>query len=265
MLVTTKRMLSNASKQGFAIPSANLVDFLTAKSYAEVAAQLQKPLILSMPSCHLEHFGLKEAAITAFLLSDIYDAQMALHLDACHDFEVIKEAIELGFTSVMLDASMDDFETNASRTKAVVDYAHQHGVTVEGKIGGHHRPITDPAEAREFTQITGVDSLRIHINQAQDINSDPALINFEQLKAIRNEVSIPLTMNANALSGYENLTKCAELGIAKVHIFSDFMRAGTQAAKTGDYSNYLEMKKAIATQIGRTLSNYYQVLLTETN
>lgn len=172
-LVTTKEMFENAYKGGYAIGAFNVNNMEIIQGITEAAMEENAPLILQVSAGarkyakHIYLVKLVEAAIADTNLP------IALHLDHGADFEICKACIDGGFTSVMIDGSHHSFEDNIALTKQVVEYAHAHGVTVEGELGQlagieddvnvAHHSYTDPAQVEEFVTKTGVDSLAIAI------------------------------------------------------------------------------------------------------
>ena len=172
-LVTTKEMFENAYKGGYAIGAFNVNNMEIIQGITEAAMEENAPLILQVSSGarkyakHIYLIKLVEAAIADTNLP------IALHLDHGADFEICKSCIDGGFSSVMIDGSHHSFLDNIALTKQVVEYAHAHGVTVEGELGqlaGIEDDVnvalhsyTDPAQVEEFVSKTGVDSLAIAI------------------------------------------------------------------------------------------------------
>ncbi|HEX5352098.1 MAG TPA: class II fructose-bisphosphate aldolase, partial [Trichococcus sp.] len=117
MLVTTKEMFDYAEKKNFAVPAANFFDLDSARTYVQTAEKLKKPLILAFAQSHSDRLSLEEAALIGKFLAEESTSPVALHLDHGQDEAFIKRAIELGFTSVMMDASEDSFEENVRRSK----------------------------------------------------------------------------------------------------------------------------------------------------
>ncbi|MFA0086371.1 ketose-bisphosphate aldolase [Vibrio sp. E150_011] len=277
MLVSTNKMLMDAREGGYAVPSTNFIDYEMAKTFVEIAEQKQMPLILSFAECHMDLLSLEEAANIATFLASKASVDIALHLDHGMNFDVIKKAIECGFTSVMVDASDEKFDRNVALTKQVVEYAHQHNVPVEAEIGHvgagenfedheHNDSVyTDVREAVSFADLTGADSLAISIGTAHGTYSGTPKISFERLKEIRGSVGIPLVLHGGSSTGDENLSTCASLGISKINIFTDFVIAAQNAANEEHYPDYLSMKRAINERVGETLSHYYSVYGTKTH
>ena len=200
---------------------------------------------------------------------------VVLHLDHGQDFDFIKRAISLGFSSVMIDASKDTLEENIRKTKEVVEYAHQHGVVVEAEIGhvGSNQSYedknetdsiyTEVADAKYFAEQTGVDSLAVSIGTAHGLYKGTPKLNFERLFDIYQAVDIPLVLHGGSSSGDANLTKCVDNGIRKINIFTDFLNAAYLEIKKDKASDYVEMKAEANTAMKVTLQRYFEVFKTK--
>ncbi|MBP9989460.1 MAG: class II fructose-1,6-bisphosphate aldolase [Ruminococcus sp.] len=174
-LVTTKKMFEDAYKGGYAIGAFNVNNMEIIQGIVEAGKKLNAPLILQVSkgarayANHTYLVKLVEAAVEESGLP------IALHLDHGPDFETCKSCIDGGFTSVMIDGSSLPYEENVAVTKKVVDYAHAHGVVVEGELGqlagiedevqvdAENASFTDPNQVYDFVTRTGVDSLAIAI------------------------------------------------------------------------------------------------------
>ena len=174
-LVSTKEMFEKAYKGGYAIGAFNVNNMEIVQGITEAAAELKSPLILQVSAGarkYAKHNFLVKLVEAALLECDL---PIALHLDHGDSFELCKSCIDGGFTSVMIDGSHHSFEDNIKLTKQVVEYAHAHGVTVEGELGrlagiedavnvsAEDASYTRPEEVEEFVSRTGVDSLAIAI------------------------------------------------------------------------------------------------------
>jgi len=174
-LVNTTEMFKKAYEGGYAIGAFNVNNMEIVQGIVDACQKLNSPVILQVSSSarkYARHAYLKAMVETAAQETGL---PIALHLDHGPDFETCKSCIDGGFTSVMIDGSHHDFETNIEVTKKVVDYAHQFGVTVEGELGqlagvedevsvdADKACYTDPAQVQEFVERTGVDSLAIAI------------------------------------------------------------------------------------------------------
>ena len=174
-LVSLRQLLDHAAENGYGIPAFNVNNLEQVQAIMAAASSVGAPVIMQASAGarkyakppYLKH--LVEAAL------EDHDLPIALHLDHGADFETCKDCIDGGFTSVMIDGSKHSFEDNIALTKKVVEYAHAHGVVVEGELGqlagieddvkvaAHEAHYTRPEEVEEFVSRTGVDSLAIAI------------------------------------------------------------------------------------------------------
>lgn len=177
-LVTTKEMFKKAYEGGYAIGAFNVDNIDIMQGVLSGAAKAKSPVIIAISSganSFMHPAYVRHAALAA---AEELDIPIALHLDHGKSVELCKQCVDNGFTSVMIDASAYDFETNIKMTKEVVDYAHAHGVVVESELGaiagieddvvvddkyGH---FTHPDDVVEFVTRTGIDSLAIAIGTA---------------------------------------------------------------------------------------------------
>ena len=174
-LVNTKEMFKKAYEGGYAIGAFNVNNMEIVQGIMQACKELNSPVILQVSG------GARKYAHHAYLYHLVQaaleeaDVPVALHLDHGNSFELCKDCIDGGFTSVMIDGSHLPYEENVALTKKVVDYAHAHGVTVEGELGqlagiedevnvsAENASYTDPDQVQDFVTRTGVDSLAIAI------------------------------------------------------------------------------------------------------
>lgn len=226
-LVTSKEMFAKALKQDYAIGAFNVNNMEIIQGIVEAAQAEKAPLILQVSA------GARKYAKPAYLLKLVEAAIMdtgvdvCLHLDHGEDFEICKKCVDDGFTSVMIDGSKHPFRENMKLTKEVVEYAHTHGVVVEAELGklagvednikvdARNATFTDPEEAAEFVDKTGVDSLAIAIGTshgAYKFKGDPYL-DFERLKEIHKLIpDTPLVLHGASTVLPEFVAKCNEYG-----------------------------------------------------
>ena len=172
-LVTTKEMFKKAYEGGYAIGAFNINNMEIIQAITEAAAEAKSPVILQVSAGARKYA--KHEYLLALANAAIKDSgvDLALHLDHGADFEICKACIDGGFTSVMIDGSHHAYEDNVALTRKVVEYAHAHGVVVEGELGvlagveddvvAEHSSYTRPEEVQDFVERTGVDSLAISI------------------------------------------------------------------------------------------------------
>ena len=172
-IVTTKEMFKKAYEGGYAVGAFNINNMEIIQAITEAAAEEKSPVILQVSAGARKYA--KHTYLMALAKAAVEDTgiDLALHLDHGADFEICKSCIDGGFSSVMIDGSHHSFEDNIALTKKVVEYAHAHGVVVEGELGvlagveddvvAEHSSYTKPEEVEEFVTKTGVDSLAISI------------------------------------------------------------------------------------------------------
>ena len=268
-LVTTKEMFEKAYKGGYAVGAFNVNNMEMIQAIVEAASECRSPVILQVSAgarkyanpVYLRH--LVQAAV------ETTDIPIAMHLDHGADFEICKDCIDVGFTSVMIDASSKPWEENIAITKKVVEYAHAHGVVVEaelGKLAGIEDDVhvaasdamfTSPDEVQEFTSRTGIDSLAIAIGTSHGAykfkpGQDPKL-RIDILEEIgRRLPGFPIVLHGassvpqeqvavvnefggsmpNAIGIPESeLRKAAKLAVCKINIDSDLRVAFTAAIR----------------------------------
>lgn len=275
MKVNSNKVLPVAQKIGFAIPATNFIDLDSARTFVKVAEERRLPLILAFAESHRQIISLEEAALIGNYFVDKATVPIVLHLDHGTNPEFIFKAIELGFSSVMIDASQKEFEDNIKITKEIVDYAHKHNVSVEAELG--HVGSEDLTEAYElsdsiYTQVndviefvdrTNVDSLAISIGTAHGVYKGEPKINFERLKEIKEIAKVPLVLHGGSSSGDDNLSRCAANGISKINIFTDFINGAFHKIEKDQPKNYLVLKELANLGMEEVLNHYYDVFGTQ--
>lgn len=226
-LITTKEMFKKALVNDYAVGAFNVNNMEIIQGIVDAASIENAPLILQVSA------GARKYAKPAYLLKLVEAAiedtglDIALHLDHGEDFDICKKCIDDGFTSVMIDGSKHPFEENIALTKQVVEYAHAHGVVVEAELGklagvednikvdARSATFTDPDEAVEFVERTGVDSLAIAIGTshgAYKFTGEPYL-DYERLKKIHNLLpDTPLVLHGASSVLKEFVDRCNEFG-----------------------------------------------------
>ena len=214
-LVTTKKMFENAYKGQYSIGAFNVDTFETFQAVIEAAKLEKSPVIIQITENVIKYIGPTYLMMMAKIAGAEEGVEIALHLDHGKTVDVCKYCVDLGFTSVMIDASAYDFETNIKMTKEVVDYAHAKGVVVESELGaitgieddstvedkyGH---FTHPDDVVEFVNRTGIDSLAIAIGTAHGAfkykpGEKPAL-RFDILEEIEERLpGFPLVLHGSS-------------------------------------------------------------------
>lgn len=277
-LINVKEAFYLADKYNYAIPAVNFINQEMLEAYIEAAEKTKKPLIIAFAEAHSEYISMEKAAHLGKFYAENTEAKIILHLDHGQSLESVKKAINLGFTSVMIDASEKEFIENVRLTKEVVDYAREKGIFVEAEIGhvGSGEVIgvecsvgsdgnvyTSVEEAVEFVKQTNVDSLAISIGTSHGTYIGEPKISIDRLKEIDEAIDIPLVLHGGSSSGDENLKKCATNGIRKINIYTDFLQAAYKAVVNTQASNYYEHKQEVKQAIIDTLVHYFDVFETK--
>ena len=244
MILSTREMLLKAQKEGYAVPAFNIHNLETLQVVAETAMEMRSPVIIAgTPSTIEDYAGPDYIKAMAEVASNKYNIPIAIHLDHFENVDAIKKDIDIGFRSCMIDASKYEFEKNIEIVKDVVDYAHKFDAVVEaelGKLGGREDDIevdakdamyTNPDDALEFVNRTGVDSLAIAIGTAHGLYKGEPKLDFERLKEIREKVNVPLVLHGASDVPDELVKKAISLGICKVNIATDLKVPFSDAVK----------------------------------
>ncbi len=274
-LVTTKKMFEDAYKGGYAVGAFNVNNMEIIQGIVQAGEKLNAPLILQVSA------GARKYANHAYLVKLVEAAvettglPIALHLDHGADFEICKSCIDGGFTSVMIDGSHHSYEDNVALTKKVVEYAHAHGVTVEGELGqlagieddvnvsAEDANFTRPEEVEDFVTRTGVDSLAIAIGTSHGAykfkpGQNPQL-RFDILEEVSKRLpNFPIVLHGassvvpefveqiNQFGGKmddaigipeEMLREAAKMAVCKINIDSDLRLAMTAAVRKHFHEN----------------------------
>jgi len=265
MLVTNKDLMVPARRNGYGIGAFNVNNLEVVLAVAEAATEEKSPVIVAVTPGAIKYGGLPYLSRIVRTAAELASVPVALHLDHGEDFETAFKCVGAGFTSVMIDGSSLKFEDNTALTKRVVEMAHPKGVSVEaelGRLAGVEEStveekdaiLTDPAVAKEFVDRTGVDTLAVAIGTshgAYKFKAEPKL-DFERLKLITKQVSIPLVLHgASSVPSWiiekaskygaelggakgipeEHIQKAISMGIAKINIDTDLRLAFTAAVR----------------------------------
>jgi fructose-bisphosphate aldolase class II len=264
-LVDTKKMFEMAYKNGYAVGAFNVNNMEITQGIVEAIAEEKSPLILQISRGARSYARMSYLkAIIDVAVKENPEIPICMHLDHGDTFETCKQCVDDGFTSVMIDGSHHPFEENIRVTKEVVDYAHDHGVVVEaelGQLGGIEEDVvgvndvmahlTDPDQAVEFVERTGVDSLAVAIGTshgAYKFKTEPKLA-FDVVDAIQKRMpGFPLVMHGSSsvpkefkdlINKYggqmpdamgvpeDAISKAVKLAVCKVNIDTDLRMALT--------------------------------------
>lgn len=239
MLVTSKEILQKAQAGGYAVGAFNVENMEMVQAVMEAAEELQSPVIMQTTPSTVKYAGLDYYLANVKAAAERASVPVIMHLDHGNSFELAMQAFRAGYTSIMIDGSHESFEDNIAVSKAVADACHPAKVPVEaelGKVGGKEddleagedNPYTDPQEAKEFVERTGIDSLAIGIGTAHGIYKGKPKLQYDVLSEIRKAVDIPLVLHGTSGVADEAVQECIKRGICKVNYATDLRIAFTK-------------------------------------
>ncbi len=248
-LVNPRSWILAAQKEGFAIGgfNANTLEQLQA---IVAAAQLEKaPVIVQISHRALQYlgngneiYGLQYFAAMGKTAAECVDVPIALHLDHGTEIEAI-QAIALGFSSVMFDGENYSFEENIAISKKIADLAHTMNVCIEAEIGAVPKPdgaefneadlvLTDPDDALEFVQKTGVDTLAIALGSVHGMQTKENDLDLDRLEKIRAKVDLPLVLHGSSGVTNEAILSAIKMGLCKINIATQLNKAFTAGVRS---------------------------------
>ncbi|MDF2594781.1 MAG: agaY [Clostridia bacterium] len=241
-LVTSEKILYDAQKGGYAVGAFNVENMEMVLAAAEAAEELRAPIMLQTTSSTVRYASLKQFYANVKAIAEQLTVPVALHLDHGDSFELAMQALREGYTSIMIDGSHYDFEKNIEISKKVVEAARPNAIPVEaelGKVGGKEDDLevkdagyTDPLEAKEFVERTGITSLAVAIGTAHGFYAGVPKLDIERLKEIKKYVDIPLVLHGASGLSDEDVIECIKEGICKVNFATELRVAFSNGVKS---------------------------------
>lgn len=244
MLENTKQMLEKAKQEGYAVPHFNINNLEWTRFILETCEEEKSPVILGVSE------GAKKYMVGFVTVTEMVKAMVkelhitvpvALHLDHGSSVESCKEAIDAGFTSVMIDASKYSVEENIKMTSEVVTYAHERNVTVEaeiGHVGGEEDGVADELaytkveDAVRLAKETGIDSLAPALGSVHGIYKGEPKLDFDRMKKIQELTNLPLVLHGGSGIPDELIKQSVACGICKLNINTDLQLVWAQDVRT---------------------------------
>ena len=240
-LVTSEKMLADAQKGGYAVGAFNVENMEMVKAVIAAAEELHAPVMLQTTPSTIKYGTLETYYAIVAAEAKKAAVPVCLHLDHGSSFELAVQALKAGYTSVMIDGSHEDLEGNIAVSKRVADVAKACGIPVEaelGKVGGKEDDLeaeadtnTDPMEAKEFVERTGVTSLAVAIGTAHGFYKGTPVLDKERVSEIRKVVSSPLVLHGASGLSDDEVRDCVRRGICKVNFATELRAAYTAAGK----------------------------------
>ncbi|HIX68204.1 MAG TPA: class II fructose-bisphosphate aldolase [Candidatus Anaerostipes excrementavium] len=253
MLVTLKELLDQAKEEKKAVGAFNGTTLEAIRGIIQAAEELDTPVILQHAQSHDDIIDLEEIGPIMLYYAERAKVPVALHLDHGSSFERCVQALRLGFTSVMYDASAKSFEENVEETKEIVKIAHAVGASVEAELGHIFTSevvhgeggesdskddyenlddiYTDPQVAKEFVEKTGVDCLAVAFGTTHGVYLTEPKLDLPRVAKIREAANVPLVMHGGSGVSDEDYKVAIENGICKVNYYTYMNTAGGKASK----------------------------------
>ncbi len=238
MLTTGKAILDVAHEKNFAVPAFNISDYAMFNGIVDISEEKNAPLFIGIHPDEVRHIG-HDVIAAMTQRAHRSSVPIAIHWDHGANYDEMLTAIRIGFTSVMIDASMKSFQDNVAISRKVADTAHAVGLSVEAELGtigktdseaedGSDTIIyTDPVDAVTFVRETGVDSLAVAIGTYHGLypkHLKPEL-KLDLLKEIKDRIQIPLVLHGGSGNPDDEIAQAVKLGINKINISSDIKAA----------------------------------------
>ena len=246
MLVTLNDVLKPARQGKYGVGLFNTVGYEMLRGVIAAAEEVNSPLIIGPAEVLLPYGSLADIAGLMIPMAKRAKVPVAVHLDHGLSEDVCKEALELGFSSIMYDCSTDSYEDNRDKVAKMTKLAHSYGASIEAELGhvGQNEGavedsgvLSDPtafytevAQARDYVNDTGVDALAIAVGSAHGLYKFPPKLDFERIRDIAKETDASLVLHGGSGISDDGFKQAIQEGISKVNIFTDINLAGARAA-----------------------------------
>lgn len=253
MLVSLFELMRDAEEKGYAVGAFNATNYESAVAVIKAAEETGQGIVFNWAEVHAPLISMEEVAPLMLALAKQAKVPVCVHLDHGSSIESCLKAIRLGFTSVMLDASSADYETNVRDTALICRLAHSVGVTVEAELGhifssdigvgvaseqetlenfeSVNDVYTDPDAAKDFVERTGVDALAVAFGTAHGIYQKKPKLDLDRIKMIREKVNVPLVMHGGSGLTKQEFQTAIKNGIRKINYYTYMSLAGAKAVK----------------------------------
>ncbi|GAA2781771.1 class II fructose-bisphosphate aldolase [Crossiella cryophila] len=236
----TGEIVAAAVAAGRGVAAFNVIQLEHAEALVTGAERAGAPVVLQISqNCVKYHGALAPIGLATLAVARAAAVPVAVHLDHAEDPDLVREAVTLGFTSVMFDASTLDYADNVAATKEITAHCHAHGVYVEAELGevggkdGVHAPgvRTDPEEAAAFVAATGVDALAVAVGSSHAMLTRDASLDFELITRLRARVPVPLVLHGSSGVPDADLTTAVRSGMTKINIATHLNKTFTKAVR----------------------------------
>ena len=242
MLVNMNEVLLPAREGRYAVGLFNAVNLELARGILAAAQRTGSPVIMGTAEVLFPYGPLEEVSYYLIPMAKKAGIPVVIHLDHGLKKETCLKALDLGFTSIMYDCSTDDYDTNVEKVREMAEIAHSRGATIEGELGhvGDNTDAaeadpsffyTDPDQARDFVEKTGVDALAVAVGTAHGAYKLPPKLDFDRIRAIKEQAKVPLVLHGGSGLTDEDFRQAIRAGISKINIFTDINVAAVRGAR----------------------------------
>lgn len=268
---TANELVKNAKAQGRAVGAFNVILLEHAEALVKGAETANLPVILQISqNCAEYHGSLKPIAVATLAIAEASSVKVSVHLDHAESETLVKEALDLGFDSVMFDGSKLEYHANVEASLRMAKLCKEYGASIEvelGEVGGKdgvHAPgvRTNPQEAKAFAEATGVDLLAVAVGTSHAMTTRDASLDFDLIGAIAQAVPVPLVLHGSSGVSEADLQKAVRAGMSKIniathlnHVFTDEVRRILAAdPKLVDPRKYIKSARSkVAEETGHLL------------
>lgn len=270
-IVTLKTLLEKAEQNKIAVGSFSVGNMEMVLGAIKAAEEMNTPIIIQIAEVRLPTSPLKIFGPLMVAAAKNSSVDICVHLDHGLNFETVETALDLGFSSVMLDGSLLSYEENVALTKKVVEKAQQYGASVEAELGvvggnegegkAHTIQCTDPLVAHEFCKETGIDALAVAIGNAHGHYKVQPELRLDILKEIDNVCSTPLVLHGGTGITPDIFRECIKNGVRKINIATASFDAVVNAAKEAIESNgnYFKLSQSIADNVYKNIKKHIDI------
>lgn len=238
-LVSMTDMLNKALDQKYAVGQFNINNLEWTQAILQAAQEEQSPAILGVSEGAAKYMGgtkVVVAMVNALMETMDITVPIALHLDHGSSYDSVKEAIDAGFSSVMIDNSALPIDENIENTKKVVEYAHANGVSVEaevGTVGGEEDGVVgdviyaDPQECKRMVEEAGIDALAAALGSVHGTYAGEPVLGFDEMKEISELTGVPLVLHGGSGIPTHQIEKAIEYGHTKINVNTELQQVWT--------------------------------------
>lgn len=271
-LVCLKDLINRADKKGIAVGAFSVGNMEMVLGAIRAAEELETPIILQIAEVRLPTSPLNVIGPMMVAAAENSNVDICVHFDHGLNYETVLQALDLGFSSVMLDGSLLAYEDNIALTKKVVEIAKEYGASVEAELGvvggnegggkAHKIQCTDPSLANDFCQRTGINALAVAIGNAHGNYPVAPELRLDVLKEIDESCDTPLVLHGGTGISPETFQECIRNGVRKINIATASFDAVAKAAKeiaSVDKPNYFTLSQSMADAVYENVKKHIKI------